>query len=187
MQVILQKDVKNLGQAGQVVSVKNGYARYFLFPKKCAIPYTKAGVKEIAHRKKWIEAKQKKALLLRQSQIEKLQKIQISFIKEADSSGHLFGSVTISDIAKELEKQGHEIPKKWIILDRPFKEIGEYKLSIQPDSQTGSTDIQVSITAIAKKSSKEAMDNKPVTRKKKVTDPIAEDSAVVDNTVSKKE
>lgn len=188
MRIILQKDVKNLGQAGQVVSVKNGYARYFLFPKKYAVPYTKAGAKEMAHREKWITAKQKKALLVRQSQIEKLQNIQVSFAKEADSSGHLFGSVTVSDIVRELEKQGHEIPKRWIVLERPFKAVGEHQLSIQPDSQTGSASIQVCITATVKKTSKEAASNKSATRKKKVVDPKkVKDSTVSNGKISKKE
>lgn len=151
MQVILQKDVKNLGQAGQIVSVKNGYARHFLFPRKMAILYTKAGAKEQAHREQWITAKQKKALLLRQNLLEKLQSIEISFTKEADASGHLFGSVTVTNIAKELENKSYEVQKKWILLERPLKQVGEYIVRIQPDKQTGSTEIKVHIKGTAPK------------------------------------
>ena len=180
MQVILQKDVKNLGQAGETVSVKNGYARYFLLPKKLALPYTKAGAKEMAHRKLWIAARQKKALLLRQSQIEKLQNVEISFTREADASGHLFGSVAAGDIIKELEKQGHEVPKKWITLDRPIKNTGDHKLIVQSDNQN-SAEIQIHI--IAKKPDKKTSDkdDKKTDDKKTDTDPVKTLSAKEQN------
>ncbi len=135
MQVILQKDVKNLGQTGQTVNVKKGYARHFLFPKKWAVPLTKARACELTHREKWIEAKKKKALSLRQTLLEKLQNTQISFAQPADSSGKLFGSVNANHIVKELEKQGFDISKKWIQMDRPIKQTGEHKIPIQLNNE----------------------------------------------------
>ena len=151
MRIILQKDVKNLGQAGDIVSVKKGYARHLLFPKKWAIPFTQGSAVQVRHRQNLIESTKKKALSLRQTLVEKLKDRSLSFVKEADSSGHLFGSVTVFEISKQLHLQGYEVDKKAIKLDHPLKEIGEYKVSLDFGS-----DIKTEITIqISPGSSKE--------------------------------
>ena len=128
MRVILQKDVKNLGQAGDIISVKKGYARHLLFPKKWAIPFTEGSADAIRHRQQLIEVKKKKALVLRQVLSEKLKGLKLSFVKEADASGKLFGSLNAFEISKKLRLQGYEVDKKVIKLEPPLKEIGEYKI-----------------------------------------------------------
>ena len=151
MRVILQKDLKNLGQAGDIVSVKKGYARHVLFPKKWAIPFSQGSVAEVRHRQQWIESKKKKALSLRQALIEKLKGVKLSFVKEADSSGHLFGSLTVFEISKQLQLQGYEVDKKIIKLDHPIKETGEYTLLLDFGSEI-TTEIKVHISpAVSKK------------------------------------
>ena len=131
MQVILKKDVKNVGQAGDIVSVKKGYARNFLLIKKWAVPFTKGSAKEERHRQQWISAKKKKALSLRQSLAEKLKDLKLSFVKEASPEGKLFGSLTALDISKALHAQGYEVDKKAIKLAHPLKEIGDHKVSLE--------------------------------------------------------
>lgn len=153
MRIILQKDVKNLGQVGDIVSVKRGYARHLLFPKKLAIPFTKGSASEARHRKVLIEAKKKKALNLRESLLEKLKGINISFVKSADSSGKLFGSVTNFEISKKLLIQGYEVDKRFLKLAHPLKETGEHKVLLDFGSDR-KTEINIHISAL--KSAKES-------------------------------
>ncbi len=154
MQIILQKDVKNLGSVGDVVSVKKGYARHFLFPKKWAIPFTKAKQAELLHRQKVIEAKKKKALKLRQKLIKEINTLTLHFIKEADSSGYLFGSVTAFAISQEFEKKGYEVDKKFIQLPAPLKKDGEHCVLL--DLGDGiKTEIKILIEAHVPKKKKE--------------------------------
>ena len=130
MKVVLTKDLKNIGHAGDIVSVKKGYARNFLLVKNWAKPWTKGSLKETRHRKAWILTQQKKALALRQSLAEKLKGLKLSFVKEASLEGKLFGSLTALDIAKELNVQGYEVDKKSIKMDQALKETGEHQVAL---------------------------------------------------------
>ena len=151
MRIILQKDVKNLGQAGDIVSVKKGYARHLLFPKKWAIPFTKGSAAAVRHRQQLIDFKKKKAEVLRQALSEKLKDIKLSFIKEADASGKLFGSLTAFEISKKLRLQGYEVDKKVIKMEHPLKETGEYKILLDFGSEM-KTEIHVHVsTSVSEK------------------------------------
>ena len=152
MQVILTKDIKHIGQAGDIVSVKKGYARNFLLLKKWAIPFTAGSAKETRHRKEWILSQKKKALSLRQSLAEKLKGLKLSFVKEASPDGKLFGSITVLDISKELNAKGYEVDKKIIKLTHPLKEIGEHKVCLEFNSDL-KVDILIDITAVKTKKS----------------------------------
>ncbi len=148
MRVILQKDVKNLGQTGDVVFVKKGYARHLLFPRKWAIPFTKGSSAGLRHREKMMEFKKKKALSLRQSLLEKIKEVKLSFVKPALADGRLFGSLTVFEISKQLQSQGYEVDKKMIKLDQPLKTLGEHTVCLDfgPDMKT---EIQVHISPVA--------------------------------------
>ena len=150
MQVILQKDLKNVGLAGDIVSVKTGYARNFLFPKKWAVPCTEGSSAELKHRKVWIEAKKKKALVLRQTLAQKLDGLSLAFIKEADSKGHLFGSLTALEISKSLSKKGYEVDKKSIQLNSTLKQTGEHKVVLNFGAKDIKAEINVCISAPVK-------------------------------------
>lgn len=153
MKIILHKDVKNLGQAGDIVFVKKGYARHWLFPRKWAIPFTKGSAAEARHRKVLIEIKKKKALDLRKTLVEKLKDVKLSFLKEADESGKLFGSLTVFEISKELQQKGYEVDKRVVKLDHPLKETGEHKVFL--DFGPGmTTQIEIHISAVVHKSKK---------------------------------
>ena len=146
MQVILQRDVKNLGLAGEVVSVKQGYARNLLIPKKWAIPFTEGSAAERAHRKIVIAAKQKKALEHRQVLAKNLKDLKLSFIKEADTDGKLFGSLTVFEVSKELQAQGFEVDKRVIQLEQPLKQTGEYKVLVDFGFDIGA---EITLTIVA--------------------------------------
>ena len=146
MKVILQKDVKNLGQVGDVVSVKKGYARYFLFPKKWAMAFTEKRQAEARHCQKIIESKKKKAIQQRQTLVEKLEGMSLTFVKQIDSKGRLFGSVSVFEISRKLEEQGYSVDKKYVKLPAALKEIGKHKVLLQWNSEL-KTYIEVVITS----------------------------------------
>ena len=146
MKIILQQDVKNLGQTGDIVSVKKGYARHWLFPKKWAIPFTKARAAEAQHQKTLIEAKKKKALDLRKTLVGKLKEVSLFFKKQAEQSGKLFGSLTVFEIAKQLQQKGYEVDKTAVKLDQPLKNTGVHKVLLDFGSGI-TTYIEVHISA----------------------------------------
>ncbi len=131
MKVLLQKDVKDLGKVGDVVNVKEGFARNFLFPRKLAEIATEKNVKQKEHQKKVAEAKKKKAVVERQGILEKLKGVSVSFKKQAGENDKLFGSVGASEISKELEKMGFIVDKKDIKLEEAIKEVGQFKAVIE--------------------------------------------------------
>lgn len=132
MKVILQKDVKNLGKVGELVNVKQGYARNFLFPRELAVVATEKKVTEWNHLKKVAEIKKKKALSGRQEIIKKMQGLTLNFkLEAAADSEKLFGSVTTMDISKQLEAHGYEIDKRDIHLEEQIKVLGQHKAFVR--------------------------------------------------------
>jgi large subunit ribosomal protein L9 len=132
MKVILQKDVKDLGKVGDLVNVKEGYARNFLFPRRLALVATEEKVNEWTHLKKVSEIKKKKALAGRQEVINKMQGLTLNFkLEAAADSEKLFGSVTNMDISKELDKHGYSIDRRDIHLEEPIKLLGQHKAFVR--------------------------------------------------------
>src|SRR4051812_25103699 len=118
MKVILQKDVKDLGKVGDLVNVKQGFARNFLFPRRLAMAATEEKVTEWKHLQKVAEIKKKKALVGRKEVIGKMQGITLTFkLEAAAESEKLFGSVTNADISKQLETHGFQIDRRDIHLE----------------------------------------------------------------------
>ncbi len=132
MKVILQKDVKDLGKVGDMVNVKEGYARNFLFPRQLALVATEKKLTEYNHLKKMAEIKKKKALAGRQEVIGKMQGVTLNFKLEAASdSEKIFGSVTTMDISKQLDKHGYSVDKRDIHLEEPIKLLGQHKAFVR--------------------------------------------------------
>ena len=131
MKVILQKDVKNLGKVGDLVNVKTGFARNFLFPRLLAQEATELRVKEFAHLRKVAEAKKKKAMAERQEVVKKISGVALTFKMPAGESDKLFGSVTNVDVSNELEKHGFSIDRRDIILEDSIKVLGSHKAIVR--------------------------------------------------------
>ncbi len=131
MKVILIEDVQKLGSMGEVIQVKEGYARNFLFPKNLAKSATVSnlkGVEEIKKRKMLALMKEKRTA---EELRDKLSLVSCTIPVEADEEDRLFGSVTSQDIARAFEEEGISIDKRKIILDEPIKKLGVYHVSVK--------------------------------------------------------
>lgn len=127
MKVILRNNVATLGDAGEVVAVKNGYANNFLIPQGMAIRATEGTLKALETEKK---QQARKVELQRKSAREHAQKIEQMSLKvyaKAGESGKLFGTVTSADIADALKAQGIDIDRRKITLEAPVKALGKYE------------------------------------------------------------
>ncbi|QMT30611.1 50S ribosomal protein L9 [Alysiella filiformis] len=131
MQIILLERVAGLGNLGDVVTVKNGYARNFLIPTAKAKRATEANLKEFEARRAELEAKQAAILADAQVRKAKLDGQTITIAQKAGVDGRLFGSVTNADIADAIKATGIEVVKSNVRLpEGPFKAIGEYEVEV---------------------------------------------------------
>lgn len=144
MKVILQKDVKDLGKVGDLVSVSEGFARNLLFPRKLALEATEKRENEYNHLKRVAESKKKKALSERQALLNKIKGTTVAFKLNAGENDKLFGTVTTSDISKGLEKLGFSVDRKDIHLDEPIKLLGTHKAVVRFNEGL-ETSIQVAV------------------------------------------
>ena len=148
MQVILKKDVQNIGEAGDLVNVKDGYARNFLIPKNFAEVATEGALKNREQNIARIKAKQEKLhqeALAKAAEIEKLGQLELS--AKAGESGKLFGTITTKKLCEELkEKANIEIDRKTVSLNAPINKIGEFTMLIKLTSKVR-TELKVVVTA----------------------------------------
>ncbi|MFZ4403719.1 MAG: 50S ribosomal protein L9 [Pseudobdellovibrionaceae bacterium] len=131
MKVILQQDVKDIGKVGELVNVSQGFARNFLFPRKLAAEATEKRINELEHLQRVAETKKKKALVERQELLNKINGTTVKFALAAGETDKLFGTVTTSDISKELSKLGFSVDKRDIHLEEPIKVLGQHKAVIK--------------------------------------------------------
>lgn len=132
MQIILLEKLVNLGNLGDVVRVRDGYARNFLIPQKKARRATEAALKEFEARRAELEKVQAEKLAAAQKEGERLEGFNLKISQKAGVDGRLFGSVTNQDIATALQKEGFASVEKSLVRlpDGPFKAVGEYSLQI---------------------------------------------------------
>lgn len=130
MKVILKEDVQNLGQQGDVVEVKSGYARNYLMPQKLAILFTKQQKKSIEEAQRVEERKLEREKDQLESVLKQVENLSLSLKMQSEEDSKLFGSVTKLDIVKLLEKNGITVDKKYVDLSSPIKTLGEHKVNI---------------------------------------------------------
>ena len=131
MEVILKEDVDSLGHRGDVVKVATGYGRNYLLPQHLAIEATSSNKAVIVQMKESAIRKSVKEKSTAQEQAEKLNAVELTFERKVGANDTLFGSVTSSDIAAELEKQGYTIDRRRIALDEPLKQLGEFHVPVK--------------------------------------------------------
>ena len=131
MQVILLEKVANLGNLGDVVKVKDGYARNFLIPSRQARRATEAALKEFEAKRAELEKAAAEKLAQAQAQGEKLEGTTLRIVQKAGVDGRLFGSVTNADVADALKAQGVDVEKSMVRMPSgPLKQVGEYPVSV---------------------------------------------------------
>ena len=142
MQIILLEKVVNLGNLGDIVKVKDGYARNFLIPNKKARRATKDAIAEFEVRRAELEKVAAEKLTAAQAQGEKLSGLTVQIAQKAGVDGRLFGSVTNADIAAALGKQGFEVEKAQVRLpEGPLKIVGDHPVQVALH-----TDVLVDVT-----------------------------------------
>lgn len=134
----MTEDVSNMGKAGDVINVRNGFGRNYLIPKNKAVRATSRNIKAFEHQKRLIEAKKNKEIKEAQALAGSLANISCTITRKAGEQDKLFGSVTSMDIQEALKAEGYEIDRRKIILDEPLKYLGVYSIPIKfyPDVET---------------------------------------------------
>lgn len=131
MEIILIQDVDNLGAANELVKVKNGYARNYLFPRQMAIESSPSNRKQLEEKMKQVAKKEAKMLAEINSVIAKLKEAPLKLGAKTGTSGKIFGSVTSLQLSRAIrEQKGYEIDRKKITIVDEVKEIGSYKATI---------------------------------------------------------
>jgi large subunit ribosomal protein L9 len=131
MQIILQEDVEKLGHRGDVVSVKPGYARNFLLPKKLAVEATPGNMKALERIRGALSKKTATELDAAKKQAELLSQVSLKFTRKTGENDRMFGSVTTGDIADGLKAQGFSIDKRQVQLADPLKALGEFPVTVK--------------------------------------------------------
>lgn len=131
MQIILQEDIDQLGHRGDVVTVKPGYARNFLLPRKLALEATAGNMKALERIRTSLAKKTATELAAAQKQAELLTGVSLSFARKTGENDQMFGSVTSADISEVLGAQNFKVDKRQVQLAEPIKIIGDYPVTIK--------------------------------------------------------
>ncbi len=135
IEIILREDVQHLGKAGEVVKVKDGYARNFLLPQGLAYPASEANKKKIAFEAARIATQRAGEKAAAETEAARLAAVQLTFAVKVGEEEKLYGSVTAADIQRKLEEAGIHVDKRKIDLPEPIRALGEFRvgLKIHPD------------------------------------------------------
>jgi large subunit ribosomal protein L9 len=131
MKLILREDVDNLGKSGELVSVKDGFGRNFLLPRKMAVLANAQNIRQLEHEKTVIAARQAKLKAGADDQAKKLGGIHVKIARKVGEHDKLFGSVTALDIAEALAAQGEKIDRRHLHLPEPIKALGAFEIEVR--------------------------------------------------------
>jgi large subunit ribosomal protein L9 len=131
MQIILQEDIEKLGHRGDVVTVKPGYARNFILPRKLGIEATPGNMKALERIRTSLAKKTATELEAAQKQAGLLNGVALKFTRKTGENDQMFGSVTTADIAEGLEAQGFKVDKRQVQLSEPIKVVGQRDVTIK--------------------------------------------------------
>ncbi|HEX4628169.1 MAG TPA: 50S ribosomal protein L9 [Gemmatimonadales bacterium] len=131
MEIILREDVQHLGKAGEVVKVKDGYARNYLLPKGLAYPATEVNKKKIAYEAERIAKQRALEKGAAETEATRVAAVELSFAVKVGEEDKLYGSVTASDIQRKLEELGIHVDKRKVDLPEPIRELGDFRVGIK--------------------------------------------------------
>lgn len=144
MEVILKEDIVDLGKMGEVVRVRDGYARNYLLPRGLVLVANKKNLKGFEHQKRVIGAQREKVVKQAQGLSDKLAALSLVIAVKTGEEGKLFGSVTNMDIERALREKGFDIERRKIHLDEPIKNLGDFEVPIRLAADVTAT-IRVSV------------------------------------------
>jgi large subunit ribosomal protein L9 len=148
MEVILKEDILNLGKMGEVVRVRDGYARNYLLPRGLVLIADKKTLKTFEHQKRVVESQKDRVVKQAQILADKLTQISLTMPVKAGEEGKLFGSVTNIDIEKALKAKGFDVDRRKIQLAQPIKILGDYEVPVRFTSDV-TANVKVSVVAEA--------------------------------------
>lgn len=148
MKVLLLKDVKNIGKKGQVVEVKDGYARNFVLPLALGVEATGGALKQSEDQKAKEVRKKEKEHVDAEALAERLRGVTVTLRHKAGDGGRLFGSVTNHEVAEGLTAKGFAVDKKKVMLDEPIRHVGQYTVKLKLHPQV-TADIAVAVEALS--------------------------------------
>ncbi len=131
MKVILREDVQKLGKAGDVIEVKDGYARNYLIARNLAVRADAGQLRQLDHERKLLRDKKEKTLKGAKELADKINKASCTIAVQVGEEDKIFGSVTTMDIAKSLSKEGIEVDKKLIEMEEAIKSLGVFTVSVK--------------------------------------------------------
>jgi large subunit ribosomal protein L9 len=131
MKVILRQDVEDLGYEGDVVEVAKGYARNYLIPKGLGLEASNENIRMFEMQAKKIEVRKLRAREEAEQLRDRLAGITVTISQRAGEEGKLYGSVTSMDVAAEMENQGVVVDRRKILMDKPFKAVGEFDVPVK--------------------------------------------------------
>ncbi len=146
MEIILTESIDGLGEIGEIVNVKPGYARNFLLPKGCAVIADQSSVKQFEHHKRQLERKALKLAKTSDAMKTKIEAVSCEFALRAGDDGKLFGSVTAADVCAKLAEAGIEIDRKKLQLSDAIKTLGDHKVAVKLPASVVA-EISVSVVA----------------------------------------
>ncbi len=174
LRVILRDDVQNLGEAGEVVSVKPGYARNYLLPRGLALIATEARVREFEHQRRAIAERQAKQLKQHESVKRAIEKLALRIEVQAGEQGRLFGSVTAAQVAELLAEQGFEVDRRKLAMPEPIKTVGEHTLTLKLHRELVA---QVKLSVVAAAADAAAATGHPLTAAPRSAEQLPEGAA----------
>jgi large subunit ribosomal protein L9 len=131
MEIILREDVAHVGKTGDVVKVKDGFARNYLLPKGLAYPATEANKKKIAYEAERIAQRRAAERADAEAEAGRLANVTLTFSAKVGEEDRLYGSVTASDIQRRLEEQGIHVDKRKIELPEPLRSLGDFRVGVR--------------------------------------------------------
>ncbi|MFZ1684589.1 MAG: 50S ribosomal protein L9 [Candidatus Zixiibacteriota bacterium] len=135
MKVILREDIEDVGQAGQVIEVKNGFGRNYLLPRNLAIPASEGNLKSIGEIQKQKDIRSKKRRRAADIVKDRIEKLSLQIEVQVGEEDRMFGSVTNSDIAALLQTNGVTVDKRAVEIEEPIKALGVYTVPVKIDKE----------------------------------------------------
>ncbi len=151
MKVILKEDVERLGRKGDIVTVKDGYARNYLIPRGLALPVTRGNLRMVEEEKKRLLRQREKEVKTAQEMADKLSQLELEIYKRAGENDVLYGSVTASELAEALQGRGFQVDRKQVLLEEPIKRLGVHYFEVRVHH-----DVKARVRVVVKKEEGEA-------------------------------